>query len=301
MNCPLCNNDKITTLETIKKIDLIKLYKKLCGKDLSYLIPNDIDFCICHNCDLRFYYPLVTGDEYFYNSFQKLSWYYLDVKDEYSYAKQFVSKKDRVLEIGSGKGAFAKYIPSNSYTGLDFSEKAKAMAKDNNITIENSTIQDYSTCHQGSYDVVVSFQVLEHVSDPNEFIESMLFTLKKDGKLIIAVPSENSFVQHVTNNTLNMPPHHVTRWSDDCLRNLENIFDIKLINITHEKISKIHRSYFVTTLIQNLILKPHLVDLSIKRKLLSKFSSIPGKLIASRLKEEMLPNGHTVMAVYRKL
>jgi hypothetical protein len=129
----------------------------------------------------------------------------------------------------------------------------------------------------------------------------MLFTLKKDGKLIIAVPSENSFVQHVTNNTLNMPPHHVTRWSDDCLRNLENIFDIKLINITHEKISKIHRSYFVTTLIQNLILKPHLVDLSIKRKLLSKFSSIPGKLIASRLKEEMLPNGHTVMAVYRKL
>jgi 2-polyprenyl-3-methyl-5-hydroxy-6-metoxy-1,4-benzoquinol methylase len=301
MICPLCSHKKITILETIRKNDLIKLYKKISGKNYSYLISNDIDFCICHNCDLRFYYPLVTGDEYFYNSFQKFSWYYLDVKDEYSYAKQFILKKDRVLEIGSGKGAFAKYIPSNSYIGLDFSEKAKAMAKDNNITIENSTIQDYSTCHQGSYDVVVSFQVLEHVSDPNEFIESMLFTLKKDGKLIIAVPSENSFVQYVTNNTLNMPPHHVTRWSDDCLRNLENIFDIKLINITHEKISKIHRSYFVTTLIQNLILKPHLVDLSIKRKLLSKISSILGKLIASRLKEEMLPNGHTVMAVYRKL
>ena len=70
MNCPLCESNKIEVIETINKEKLIKLYKKMTSIDFGYLINQDIDFCECQKCKLRFYTPLITGDEKFYNSLQ---------------------------------------------------------------------------------------------------------------------------------------------------------------------------------------------------------------------------------------
>ena len=56
---------------------------------------------------------------------QNLEWYYMDEKDEYDYAKNFIKESDLVLEIGCGKGAFAQKISTKKYVGLEFSRKAK--------------------------------------------------------------------------------------------------------------------------------------------------------------------------------
>ncbi len=301
MSCPLCKNKSITELEVINKNELSILYKKLTGIDFSYLLKEDLKYCECDKCKLRFYNPMITGDEKFYNALQKFDWYYMDEKEEYLYAKNYIKSSDKVLEVGSGKGAFAKHLTTKDYIGLDFSENAKKMAAENGITIENEMIQDYSDKYPNSFDVVVSFQVLEHVSDSKGFIEAKIKALKQGGKMVIAVPSEDSFLKYVSNNIMNMPPHHVTRWSDETLKFIAKEYNLDLIDIYHEKVQDVHKLYFLNTLIQNSFMNSKSVDISIIRKIISKFVSLLSRLLIKGLKDEMLPKGHNVLAIYRKV
>ncbi len=300
MNCPLCNGKDIIILETINKDDIIRLYRKMLNIDVSYLIVHDINFCECENCKLRFYNPLITGDEKFYNSLQKFDWYYMDDKEEYRYAAKFISPNDKVLEVGCGKGAFARYLATKDYIGLDISQNAKEMAAKNGVNIENETIEDYALKHKEEFDVVVSFQVLEHVRDPKSFIEAKLYALKKGGRLIIAVPSEDSFLKYVTNGILNMPPHHVTRWSDATFEYIASKYDLDIETIYHEKVQDVHKRWYLHTLVFKSLWGYKLISTSIFTKIVSKFSSLLSKLLVRGLEKEMLPNGHTVLVVFRK-
>ena len=301
MKCPLCNNEKIKEIESICKNDLAKLYKNMTNLDFNYLINKDLKYCECKECKLRFYDPLITGDEKFYNSLQKFDWYYMDEKEEYIYAKDYIKSTDKVLEVGSGKGAFAKHISTNDYIGLDFSENAKKMAAKNGIHIENEMVQDYSKKHKEEFDVVVSFQVLEHVSDPKSFIEAKLEALNKGGKLIIAVPSEDSFLKYVTNGILNMPPHHVTRWSDKTFKYIANTYNLTIETIYHEKVQEVHKAWYLNTLVSNSISTNKIISFSLIDKLKSKLASLIGRFLSRGLNDEMLPNGHTVLVVYKKI
>ena len=300
MKCPLCECKEIERLETINKDELVYLYKKMTDVDFSYLLNQNIDFCECKSCKLRFYDPLITGDEKFYNSLQKFDWYYMDDKDEYLYAKKYIKLEDKVLEVGSGKGAFAKYLATKNYIGLDFSENAKKMAAENGITIENEMIQDYAKRHKEEFDIAVSFQVLEHVSDPKSFIEAQIEALKIGGRLIIAVPSEDSFLKYVSNGILNMPPHHVTRWSDTTFKFIANKYNLKLLDIYHEKVQEVHKSWYLNTLINSSLFSNKIIDISFISKLKNKFASLLGKVLFKSIKDEMLPNGHTVLIVFEK-
>jgi len=300
MSCPLCESVQIKNLEEINKDDLTKLYKKMTGIDFSYLINKNITFCECENCKLRFYSPLIIGDEKFYNSLQKNDWYYMDEKEEYHYAKIYITNTDKVLEVGSGKGAFSKHLLTKDYIGLDSSKNAKLMAAKNGIHIENEFIQDYVKKHKEKFDVVVSFQVLEHVNDPKSFIEAKIEGLKVGGRLIIATPSEDTFLKYVTNGILNMPPHHVTRWSDEVFEFIAQKYNLEILDIYHEQVQEIHKSWYLNTLISNAFIQSKLIDMSFLRKIIGRISSLLSHFLLKKLKVEMLPNGHTVTVIYKK-
>lgn len=301
MKCPLCESKKTKKLETVYKKDLVYLYKKMFDIDIGYLINQNIDYFECQECKLRYFDPLITGDEKFYNALQKFDWYYMDEKEEYVYAKEYIKDTDKVLEVGCGKGAFVKHITTKDYIGLDFSENAKKMAEQNGIIIENEMIQDYAEKYPNSFDVVVSFQVLEHVSDPKSFIEAKLKALKVGGKMIIAVPSEDSYLKYITNGILNMPPHHVTRWRDETLKFIARKYNLELETIYHEKVQEVHKNEFLKTFLASAVTKNKLIDRSLKNKFILKGFDLLSRLLPKRLKDEMLPNGHTVLVVYKKV
>ncbi len=300
MNCPLCKSEKIKKLDTLDKDKLIELYEKFTTVNFGYLINKDISYCICKKCKLRYYDPLTIGDENFYNTLQKFDWYYMNEKSEYLEVAKYIKVGDKVLDVGSGKGAFAKHLATKDFTGLDTSEEAKKMALKDGIIIENKTIQDYVKEHEESFDVVTSFQVLEHIPNPNSFIKSKIQVLKSGGKLVIAVPSEDSFLKYVSNGILNMPPHHATRWSDETLKFIAKQYNLKLLKIHHENIQDVHKLWYVNTFIQNSMLSAKLLDKSFTRKIVSAVSNILSRILVKGAKKEFLPNGHTVIAIYEK-
>lgn len=308
IKCPLCKSKNHFLVESIDTKQLIRLYKKQFHLSIFELLKNltHIDYYECANCRLRYFFPLIIGDEIFYNRLQKFSWYYLDDKTEYQVSKKYINENDSVLEIGSGKGAFANILSKNNYVGLDFSKNAKQLAALNGIKIENESIHCYAEKKPELFDVVVSFQVLEHIPDPFEFIESALKTLKTGGKLIIAVPNDNSFLKYESYNVLNMPPHHVTRWSEESLEYIAEKFNLEIINKTSEALQDIHCKTYLQVLIEDILRKRlkirfTLLPKNILSKIISKVAIFLTCLLPIHFSNEMRPKGHTVLFIYKKV
>jgi SAM-dependent methyltransferase len=171
-SCPLCGSSESRTIEELPYALLRRLYRKLFDIDTGDQSFSAIELKACGRCGLRFYTPPLIGDEGFYESLQKIDWYYLADKEEYEFAARHVSRKDHVLEVGVGRGAFAQKITPASYEGLELSETAVNMARQLGLKVSRRSIEEHAKDHAGSYDVVCSFQVLEHVADTKSFLES---------------------------------------------------------------------------------------------------------------------------------
>ena len=250
--CPSCSQEKVEKIESIPT-RLIQEYYAENGVDVGYLFENveNLDRYQCGECGLQFFRPVVLGDDRYYRSMQQGDWYYLEEKPEYDYVAKWIGAEDRVLDVGSGRGAFSRKIGSPFYQGLEFSQSAVELAAKEGVNVIPESVEDHARSHAGQYDVVCVFQVLEHVAHPKEFLEGCVACLKKGGKLAIAVPNSRSFLEW-RRNYLNIPPHHQLLWSERSLSKLAQLHDLQVLEIYKEKVTEIHRESFYSTLLLSL-------------------------------------------------
>ncbi len=305
--CPLCKSDQVELLERIPLKELDALYQRLYNAPISRLYPgrDTIDMYRSKESDLIWFDPLVPGDESFYNTLQEKEWYYVDHKHEFDVAANYIAPTDAVLEVGSGKGNFGKVVRSGAYVGLDFSTKAKEMAAQNGIDVRNESIQAHAAAHPAAYDVCCAFQVLEHVPDVLEFLKGMVDALKPGGKLIVAVPSEESYISKANNLALNLPPHHMSRYTDRALRKVCDYLPVDLLAIEHDPLQPQHYfdyPYQITMEAFRVMLGQSYrsVNNSLVNKLLRIPATLLAKFLAPALQAKNTPIGHTVVAVYVK-
>lgn len=306
--CPLCNGASVASREKISVEHVVKMYKRFLGIDVSdeFGELSSFDFIRCSDCDLSYFFPAVSGSGSFYKMLQAFDWYYMDEKNEYGFARSFVKPTDKILEIGCGKGAFAKLINGRNFSGLEFSKEAQQLAGENGVVVLNESIQNHSINKAEAYDVVCSFQVLEHVIDVRSFIESAVVCLKANGLLILSTPSTDSFAAFVPNFILDMPPHHATRWSDTSFKNIANLFNLDLVELWHEPLQNIHREFYAQTIFTNALMRLFrqqklVLNGSFIFKSISLACRLPSKIFAKVLSyHSILPRGISVTAVFRK-
>lgn len=252
-HCLLCGSNHLAVIDSIATDLVVENYAKAFNVNVeSYFKPGGkMDLIGCEDCGLLSYDPMPDGDADFYEDLQRLPWYYQDIKPEYHFAKTHVGTHDRVLEIGCGKGVFRSFLADSvDYRGLEFNQAAidKAIAQGLNVTAD--PIQNHAEAHPGEYDVVCHFQVLEHVSDPQGFLQACAKAVKPGGKLIVAVPAEDSFLSICEAGWLNMPPHHVSRWKDSTLRHaMETQLGLQIEAIWHEPVADYHQDWYRAILV----------------------------------------------------
>jgi 2-polyprenyl-3-methyl-5-hydroxy-6-metoxy-1,4-benzoquinol methylase len=161
--------------------------------------------------------------------------------------------------------------------------------------IVNQYVQDYAKEHRDEFDLVCSFQVLEHIADVNSFIESKVACLKKGGKLIISVPNNDSFIKK-NFAALNMPPHHMGLWTKESLIYLTKIFPLELIDIHLEDLKEYHVDGFIWS---ERYSKGNKTLNKIKRKI-DVWTGTYAKIKSDVLKKRQSFIGHTILAVYQK-
>jgi 2-polyprenyl-3-methyl-5-hydroxy-6-metoxy-1,4-benzoquinol methylase len=253
-----------------------------------------------------------TGSTKYYEQLQQdINRYYLDEKDEYSYAARFISSNDKILEIGAGKGAFTKYIGIQKYIGLEYNDRAITIAAQQGINLQNKPIEEYANNadNHDKHSVVVCFQVLEHIANPSQFIASAIKCLKERGLLIVSVPAEDSFISTSINDILNLPPHHITRWSDKALTTLGTKFNLEVVAIKHHQLglyAEYHKRWYLKCIVQSALMNlfgitRKVVDTSWFTAIISKLSVIVSLFLIKGFQErQLMPDGHTVTVVYRK-
>ena len=102
-----------------------------------------------------------------------------------------------LLEIGCGVGEFLKLIKRNKpelkITGIDMSDEAVGLAKEKGVNCLNISAEDFAKKSSEHYDLILAFEILEHVFDPISLVKALFNLLKKDGILYMTMPNYRSY------------------------------------------------------------------------------------------------------------
>lgn len=92
--------------------------------------------------------------------------------------------------------------------------------------------------HEKQFDLIVMFQVLEHISQFKEVLESLHRLLKDDGVLIVSVPNIKSIIeQEKFMPGVDMIPNHINKWSENSLRVAFKNVDIEIVGVAYQPVS----------------------------------------------------------------
>jgi 2-polyprenyl-3-methyl-5-hydroxy-6-metoxy-1,4-benzoquinol methylase len=246
---PLTKSSNILLKDKISSKVIVDLYKEEFDVDVDRFFSdlNDVSIYQCLDSGLLFYYPeTLSGDETFYDELKTQmpikynSSYYPETKWEYDICLKIVKPNDKVYEVGAGNGTFLKKLRNKGVMqifGTELNMESIKSAAEYNIKLDNKTIQEKAKETEDFFDVVCTFQVLEHISEIHSFIEACLKVLKRGGKFIIAVPYNSPYLFKKDKlNTLNMPPHHMALWNKKSFENLGRYFPVVLNDIIIEKL-----------------------------------------------------------------
>jgi 2-polyprenyl-3-methyl-5-hydroxy-6-metoxy-1,4-benzoquinol methylase len=298
---PLTKNNNVTKLKTIQRERIIELYKNNFNINIQYLLSEstEIELFQCNDSGYCFYYPFnIAGDGAFYEKLQKFPWYYMPWKWEHMETTKFLVPNMKLLEVGCAHGEFLEKIQKQKkvhVVGLELNKTAVDLAQKKGLDVFVELVEVHAKNHYEEYDVVCSYQVLEHITDIHTFIEGSLQCLKKDGLLIIGVPNNSSFMRwYADEDLLNMPPHHMGLWSPKSLRNLENYYPMSSIRIKNEPLQKYHYDWYLTILENNLQQKSRILYNIFQKTGINRWLRLLIPYFSFLIK------GHTTLAVFKK-
>lgn len=241
ISSPLVPNYSALLVERFEANKVVSKYKTL-GLDVGNYFKEPVFYLYqCEATGYRFFYPpSILGDAHFYKELSLKRENYYSQRWEHRAGLNFIKEGDKVLEIGSGFGSFLELLRSEGIEaqGTELNSHAVRRCQDRKLNVEKKLIEDLSTDYKEHFDVVCTFQVLEHIYDVHNFMENKLKTLKKGGRLIIGVPNNNPYLFIKDKyHTLNLPPHHAGLWNRNSLVSLEKIFNLKVDKLLIEPLS----------------------------------------------------------------
>ncbi len=269
ISSPLTGSSDISLLETIPVKQLIEAWKQVLGFDITQEFAglDNIQMHCCNQTGLVFFSPReVAGSAHLYEQLQMQEWYYSQDKWEHKTALERLSSSKKILEIGCGSGLFVKLAQNVGLNveGIEINPSAVQEAKNQGLPVELIDLEDAVDLYGSSFDAVCSFQVLEHVTNPGNFIHSSLALLKPGGKMIICVPNAESFIK-LYHEPLDFPPHHMSKWKQSTFKALEKHFPIKLEKCISEPLTNLHFDRYLSAVKNKIGLKPLLAKVVFNR------------------------------------
>lgn len=105
--------------------------------------------------------------------------------------------RELLVEVGPGFGTFAALAQeSGSFASVLAIERTAEMAKacrDRGVEVIERAIEELQPAQVRNADVVVSFEVIEHLFNPAAFLRSVAGLLRRDGLLALTCPNGEGF------------------------------------------------------------------------------------------------------------
>lgn len=224
---------------------------KVCKSEVK-LINETYNLGQCKNCKLIFcltiysqdqfiavYDELYNKDNAIYRNHAVLEYAMLveNKKIKVGYHRSRLLKKhvlngkcESVLEIGSGIGLIGSYIRNENekikYLGIEIDKESYQKSQFLKLNTVNDDFTAIDTI-EASFDVIMLWEVLEHLQDLELFLELAYKKLNKNGKIILSTPNYNKIYNYPKREEdaifQDKPPIHLNFFTKE---NIISVFEI---------------------------------------------------------------------------
>lgn len=199
-----CSNRHTTFVHPFPSFDTLKEYYETEYAEGSYIIHFESD-------DIR-----LKSSESRYSELQKYD------------------PKGKILDIGCSTGYFLDYAAKNNLLtyGIELSLIAVKKAKLNHENIINGSLDD-SKYQDSFFDVIAMYDIIEHVTNPQDTMKEVSRIIKNNGLLVITTPDIESWHAKVMGKRWGviMPPEHLIYFSKKSISLLLERYGFEVIEI----------------------------------------------------------------------
>ena len=139
------------------------------------------------------------------NDYEKDNQNYLKIRVLYTFEnliKTFFNRNiydlKNSLDLGSADGSFVKVLKEKGFNALGLDIK--------DLNFEN----DKFTQKDDTFDLITAISVIEHLSNPNNFLTEVKRVLKKDGFFILVTPNWKYDMKNFYNDPTHIKPYTTT-------------------------------------------------------------------------------------------
>lgn len=234
--CPWCNSEN--------NHQFLKL------KDY-FLTQEEFEILECEDCKLLFTNPCPAPDkignyykseDYLSHNEEKKSLFAkiynkvkkINIKNKFKIAVSNQQSAISILDIGCGVGDFLLYAKEKgcNVTGIEPSEDARKIAE-KKLDCKISSPEELQNIPDNSFDIITMWHVLEHVADLKTEIHHLQRILKKDGRLVLALPNYKSYDAEYYKDKWAAydVPRHLSHFSQTSIKNIFKETNLQLIDI----------------------------------------------------------------------
>lgn len=185
-----------------------------------------------------------------------------------------IEKDAKLLDVGAANGFFVSLAEKKGLnaTGIELSEDAVDWAKKLGRKVFQSDAMSMSLSDK--FDVITVLDVLEHLSQPEEFLRRVKVNLNTNGFLLINVPNEGSLFAKLSGKSWHsyVPPEHLFYFNRKSLYSILSMNGYEVVKM--RSISKTFKASYIYKTIM------HSPQIPVK---LRKFLTILDPLINSKL------------------
>lgn len=137
-------------------------------------------------------------------------------------------KVDRLIDVGAGYGIFLdewrKLSPSAQLVAVEPSAALAMECRAKDLEVVESIVEQIGEGYEGFADLVVCFEVLEHVHKPLDFVKSLMRLARPGGMVFVSTLCIDGFdLQMLWNKSTQIfPPHHINFLS---VKGFEKLFE----------------------------------------------------------------------------
>ncbi len=203
-----CRNCKFVFMSRIPSLENLKMYYSnysYSGDRINYISPHTI------------------------KSYHKL----LDEMEPYR-------KTNRLLDSGCGLGWFLAVAKERGWEvyGTEFSAAAVQICSDKGIKMKEGALS-VSMFEENFFDVITSFEVIEHINNPHDELNAISALLRKGGLFYCTTPNFNSAMRYYLGADYNVIeyPEHLSYYTRSTLTRLASMHNLKNVRFHSTGIS----------------------------------------------------------------
>lgn len=150
-----------------------------------------------------------------------------------------IKPSGKILDLGSAMGFFLKEASLNGYEteGIEISEYAANYCVNNlNLNVHNISLLDFEY-KEKEYDIITAWYVLEHINDFDKLLKKILFSLKEDGILALAMPNGNGISGRYNKNYFKIVPlDHAFEINPKALNSVLKKYSLKRMHFENQSV-----------------------------------------------------------------